>query len=117
MFVNRAGLTFEDVTIPGGFGHLQKGHAIAFADIDSDGDQDVLEQMGAYPGDGYYDAVFENLGRKPRFPFISWARVVTVRQSGPGSRCGSKRMTGRRALFTGRYRRGEVSARILCGYT
>lgn len=63
MFVNRAGLTFEDVTIPGGFGHLQKGHAIAFADIDGDGDQDVLEQMGgAYPGDGYYDAVFENPG-------------------------------------------------------
>ena len=31
----------------GGFGHLQKGHGVIFADFDNDGDTDVFEQMGA----------------------------------------------------------------------
>ena len=47
----------------GGFGHLQKGHAVVFADLDSDGDQDVFEQLGgALAGDKYHDALFENPG-------------------------------------------------------
>jgi len=51
------------VTTAGGFGNLQKGHAVAFADFDNDGDQDVFEQMGgAYLGDRYYDLFFENPG-------------------------------------------------------
>ena len=46
-----------------GMGHLQKGHAIAFADLDDDGDQDVFEQMGgAYRGDSFHDALYENPG-------------------------------------------------------
>ena len=63
MFRNRGGEFFEDVTIAGRFGHLQKGHGIVFADFDQDGDQDVFEQMGgAYPGDRYYDAHYQNPG-------------------------------------------------------
>ena len=63
MFVNQEGRRFADVTMASGFGHLQKGHAIVFADLDQDGDQDVLEEMGgAYLGDGYYNACFENPG-------------------------------------------------------
>jgi len=63
MFRNRGGSGFDDVTIPGGFGHLQKGHAVAFADLDGDGDLDVFEQMGgAYPVDAYNDALYENPG-------------------------------------------------------
>lgn len=63
MFLNQAGQGFVDVTMAGGFGHLQKGHAIAFADFDDDGDQDVFEQMGgAKPVDEYRDALFENPG-------------------------------------------------------
>ena len=63
MYLNRGGKRFSDVTMAGGFGHLQKGHAVTFADFDNDGDQDVFEQMGgAFPGDKFYDALYENPG-------------------------------------------------------
>jgi hypothetical protein len=63
MYLNRGGKAFDDVTMAGGFGHLQKGHAVVFADLDNDGDQDVFEQLGgAYPGDKFFDALFENPG-------------------------------------------------------
>ncbi len=63
MFRNRDGRTFADVTLPGGFGHLQKGHAVAFADFDHDGDLDVFEEMGgAYAGDRFHDVLYENPG-------------------------------------------------------
>ncbi len=65
MFRNNAGGAFQDVTTSGGFGHLQKGHGIAFADIDNDGDQDVCAVMGgAYTGDGFFNAVFSNPGHQ-----------------------------------------------------
>lgn len=63
MFLNNGGDGFSNVTMGGGFGHLQKGHGVSFADIDNDGDQDVYVQMGGQlPGDKYYDALFENPG-------------------------------------------------------
>ncbi len=63
MYRNQGGQRFVDVTYSGGFGHLQKGHSVFFADLDNDGDQDVFEQMGgAYPGDGFSNALFENPG-------------------------------------------------------
>jgi hypothetical protein len=46
MFRNDEGRTFQDVTTAGNFGHLQKGHAVCFGDVDDDGDQDVFEEMG-----------------------------------------------------------------------
>ncbi|MEO2026699.1 MAG: CRTAC1 family protein [Fuerstiella sp.] len=63
MYWNRGGRAFADVTTSGGFGHLQKGHAVTFSDIDNDGDQDVFQQMGgAYPGDRAADCLYENPG-------------------------------------------------------
>jgi hypothetical protein len=62
---NDAGRRFQDVTEATGTGHLQKGHGIAFADLDQDGDQDiVLNAGGAVPGDRYDDALFENPGTR-----------------------------------------------------
>ncbi|MDG2128067.1 MAG: CRTAC1 family protein [Fuerstiella sp.] len=63
MFLNQQGQSFVNVTMAGGFGHLQKGHGVSFADIDNDGDQDVYMQMGgAYASDRFNDALYENPG-------------------------------------------------------
>jgi hypothetical protein len=63
MHRNLGGGGFESVTIAGGFGHLQKGHGVSFADLDHDGDQDVFEVIGgAYPGDASRNVLFENPG-------------------------------------------------------
>lgn len=63
MFRNAGGTKFVDVSMAGGFGHLQKGHGLAFADLDSDGDLDVFSrQGGAYPGDAAHDVLFANPG-------------------------------------------------------
>lgn len=54
---------FKEVTSQGGFGHIQKGHGVAFADLDNDGDQDVYSIMGgAYEGDNFWNVLFENPG-------------------------------------------------------
>jgi hypothetical protein len=63
MFRNDGGRSFREVTLEGGFGHLQKGHGIAVGDLDRDGDQDIYAVMGgAYEGDFFQDALFENPG-------------------------------------------------------
>jgi hypothetical protein len=63
LFRNEAGKAFSDVTSSSRTGHLQKGHGIAFGDIDGDGDQDIfLHTGGAVPGDAYRNAVFRNPG-------------------------------------------------------
>jgi hypothetical protein len=63
MLRNDRGRRFQDVTEATGTGHLQKGHGVAFADLDNDGDQDViLNSGGAVPGDNYGESLFENPG-------------------------------------------------------
>ena len=78
MFRNRGGQAFDDVTTAGGFGHIQKGHGIAFGDWDEDGDQDVYAVMGgAFSGDVYPNAFFENPGHGHRW--------ITLRLEGTSS--------------------------------
>ncbi len=86
MYRNDRGRSFEDVTYSGGFGHLQKGHGVAFGDLDNDGDQDVFEQMGgAYPGDAYPSVLYRNPGHGHRWLTL---RLVGTRsnRSGIGAR-------------------------------
>jgi hypothetical protein len=60
---NDGGKRFLDVTSDTGTGNLQKGHGIAFVDLDNDGDLDiVLNSGGAVPGDNYQDSLYENPG-------------------------------------------------------
>ena len=63
LFKNVGGRRFEDVTMSSGTGHLQKGHGVAFADWDRDGDPDLfLEAGGATPGDRAHNVLFQNPG-------------------------------------------------------
>ena len=65
MFLNDGGKRFLDVTTSGGFGHLQKGHGIAFGDLFNTGHEDVFEEMGgALPGDTYQAALYKNPGNQ-----------------------------------------------------
>ncbi len=82
MFRNVGGARFADVTTSGGFGHLQKGHGVAFADLDNDGDQDVFHQLGGfYPVDAFHNALFLNPGHGHRF--------VSLELSGTDSNAGA----------------------------
>jgi hypothetical protein len=65
MFRNDRGRVFQDVTTSGGFGNLQKGHGIAFADFENNGNEDVFEEMGgALPGDTFMSTLYRNPGNK-----------------------------------------------------
>ena len=60
---NKEGKFFTDVTAASGTGELHKGHGVAFADIDRDGDEDLLTEIGgAVPGDTHAFRLFENPG-------------------------------------------------------
>jgi hypothetical protein len=68
MFRNQGGKYFQNVTTSAGFGHLQKGHAVGFGDIDMDGDQDIYAVLGgALQGDFFFNALFENPGNENKW--------------------------------------------------
>ncbi len=64
MFKNIDGQRFADVTNSARVGSLQKGHGVAFADIDNDGDQDIFIRVGgALSGDGFFNSLYVNPGQ------------------------------------------------------
>jgi len=65
LYHNLGGKKFEDVTYSTNTGHIQKGHGVAFADIDNDGDQDIYAVIGgAFEGDHFRNVLFETKAPK-----------------------------------------------------
>ncbi len=63
MFRNHDGKYFVDITASSGTGCLHKGHGVAFADINNDGSEDLLTELGgAVPSDKHATMLFKNPG-------------------------------------------------------
>jgi tetratricopeptide (TPR) repeat protein len=60
---NQGGRAFVDVTASSRTGELHRGHGVAFADLDNDGDEDIVFEVGGMtPADRHAMRVFENPG-------------------------------------------------------
>jgi hypothetical protein len=80
VFRNNQGRGFQDVTTSGGFGHLQKGHGVSFADLDNDGDQDIYHIVGgAFEVDHFRNALFENPGHGNHYVALKLEGVASNR--------------------------------------
>ncbi len=63
MLRNEEGKKFVDISYSSGTADLHKGHGVAFADLDNDGDEDLITIIGgATPGDAHALRMFENPG-------------------------------------------------------
>ena len=79
---NNVGESFSDVTFSAGLGHIQKGHGIAFGDLDRDGDQDIFMQVGGfYPSDGFLNALYVNPGNGNRWLSVRLVGVESNRSA------------------------------------
>ncbi len=101
MFRNNAGKDFQDVTTAGGFGHLQKGHGIAFGDLENNGSEDVFEEMGgAFPGDTYQSVLYQNPLRGNDWVTLELEGVKTNRAAFGAQICVSvSNAEGRRKIY------------------
>ena len=96
---NKEGKSFVDVTASSGTGELHKGHGVAFVDLDNDGDEDIVAEVGgATPSDSHVMRLFENpghgndwiavrlMGVKSNRAAIGARIKVTVENEGRGTR-------------------------------
>ncbi len=75
LFRNHDGKYFTDITFSSGTGHLGRGHGIAFADIDNDGEIEIFgEEGGAVPSDAHSNVLFKRPGHGEN----SWITVKLV---------------------------------------
>jgi hypothetical protein len=120
MFRNDGGRRFQDVTTAGGFGQLQKGHAIAFGDMNNDGGQDIYSVVGGvYQGDVYHNQFFANpgfsghslklklVGVKSNRAAIG-ARIKVVVRTADGAERAIHRLVGTGSSFGGNPLRQEI---------
>jgi len=99
-FLNNNGKAFREITSQAGLGHLQKGHAVSFIDLDNDGDQDIYAVMGgAFEGDVFYNALFENPGNDNGFIKLSFQGVKSNR-FGLGAKVTIKLSNGKKIYRT-----------------
>ncbi|HVS66200.1 MAG TPA: CRTAC1 family protein [Thermoanaerobaculia bacterium] len=86
LYRNVQGRRFVDATFATGLGHLQKGHAVAFGDVDGDGDEEIFQQLGgAYPYDTYGNAFYPNPGTGHRWIVLRLAGA-SANRFGVGAR-------------------------------
>ena len=105
LFRNDGGKVFQDVTTSADVGNLQKGHGVAFGDIDNDGDQDILEEMGGwYESDVAPHVLFRNPGHGNRF--------ITLRLEGRRS---NRSAIGARIKVRVATARGARDVHVTCG--
>lgn len=79
-FLNQGGKKFVDVSMAAGLSHLQKGHGVSIVDIDADGDNDIFIVIGgAFPGDGFTSALFQNPGMGNRYLKVKLVGTKTNR--------------------------------------
>jgi len=93
---NDGGRRFQDITTSSGLGHLQKGHGVAFGDVDQDGDQDLMVNLGgAYRDDAFFDALYLNPGHGRHWTTV---RLTGVRSNrfGVGARLRVRARAGER---------------------
>jgi hypothetical protein len=83
---NVEGRRFVDVTASSGTGELHRGHGVAFADMDGDGDQDIVFQVGGVTvGDRHALRLFENPGHGN-----DWLALKLVGQTSNRSAVGAR---------------------------
>jgi hypothetical protein len=101
MFRNDGGRRFQDVTTSGGFGQLQKGHGIAFGDINNDGNQDIYFVVGgAVSADYYRSQLFANPGNDNHWLKLKLEGVRSNRSAmGARTKVVVKDDEGERAIF------------------
>ena len=95
---NKGGKSFVDITASSGTGDLHKTHGIAFADLENNGNEDIVVQMGgAVPSDAHALRVFRNPGHDNHWIAIKLVGVKTNRAA-----------IGARVTVTTRGRDGEA---------
>jgi hypothetical protein len=79
---NKNGASFVDVTAASATGELHKGHGVAFADLDNDGDEEIVFQVGgATPGDAHALRLFDNPGNGNDWVTLKLTGVKTNRSA------------------------------------